>query len=77
MKIFFEYNAFSNMSVCSVGTYLDCSSSDHLDLDVFLLNARDILDDILSIVESVVIFKILNLHETCLQLFVQFLSECI
>ena len=29
------------MSVCSVGTYLDCSSSYRLDLDVFLLNARD------------------------------------
>ena len=34
-KFFFECNAFSNLSVCSVGTYLDCSSSDLLDLDVF------------------------------------------
>ena len=40
-NFFFECNAFSNLSVCSVGTYLDCSSSDCLDLDVFLLNARD------------------------------------
>ena len=40
-NFFFECNAFSNLSVCSVGTYLDCSSSYRLDLDVFLLNARD------------------------------------
>ena len=32
---FFECNAFSNLNVCSVGTYLHCSSSDDLDLDVF------------------------------------------
>ena len=38
---FFECNAFSNLNVRSVGTYLDCSISDHLDLDVFLLNACD------------------------------------
>ena len=31
------------MCVCSVGTYLDCSSSDRFDLDVFLLNACDTL----------------------------------
>ena len=31
------------MCVCSVGTYLDSSSSDRLDLDVFLLNACDTL----------------------------------
>ena len=29
------------MSVCSVGTDLDYSSSDRLDLDFFLLNTRD------------------------------------
>ena len=32
---FFECNAFSNLCVCSVGTHLDCRSSDRLDLDVF------------------------------------------
>ena len=31
------------LDLCSVGTYLDCSSSDRLDLDVFLLNACDTL----------------------------------
>ena len=41
VKNVFECNAFSNLSVCSVGTYLDCTSSYRLDLDVFLLNARD------------------------------------
>ena len=40
---FFECNAFSNLCVCSVGSYLDCSSSDGLDLDVFLLNGDDAL----------------------------------
>ena len=33
------------MSVCSVGTYLDCSSSDRLDPDVFLLNACKFSDE--------------------------------
>ena len=42
-NFFLECNAFSNLCVCSVGSYLDCSSSDRLDLDVFLLNADDFL----------------------------------
>ena len=40
---FFESNAFSNLCICSVGTYLDCSSSARFDLDVFSLNACDTL----------------------------------
>ena len=40
---FFECNASLNLCVCSVRSYLDCSSSDRLDLDVFLLNADDAL----------------------------------
>ena len=43
VEMFFECNSFSNLCVCSVGSYLDCSSSDRLDLDVFLLNAGDTL----------------------------------
>ena len=42
-NVFFECNAFSNLCVCSVGSYLDCSSSDGLDLDVFSLNGDDAL----------------------------------
>ena len=40
---FFECNAFLKLCVFSVRSYLDCSSSDRLDLDVFLLNADDAL----------------------------------
>ena len=42
-NFFFKCNAFPSLSVYSVETYLNCSSSDCLDLDVFLLNADDTL----------------------------------
>ena len=45
------------MSVCSVGTYSDCSSSDSLDLDVCLLNARDTIGGYTKDSGSVVILR--------------------
>ena len=76
-NIFYECNTFSNLCLCTFGSFLDIRTSERLDLDVFLVNASDNLNYTKDNGKCCYFQVFEFAHETCLLLFVQFLSECI